>query len=238
MNALAAASVIRLLQTNPNAVLGLATGSTPLGMYRLLVEAYQVGKIDFSLVTTFNLDEYIGLNADHPQSYHAYMRTHLFRHVHIHPERTHIPNGTADDPDFECRRYEALIAGSNGIDLQLLGIGANGHIGFNEPGADPCGRTHVAELTESTRKANARFFTGGEDAPRYAITMGLGTILTHSKRILLLAAGAHKAEAVYRMLKEKVSNDCPASYLQTHPMVEIVIDQGAASMLLETAHEK
>lgn len=231
MSAKAAASVIRLLQTKPDAVLGLATGSTPLGLYRLLVAAYVDGKIDFSGVTTFNLDEYIGLPAEHPQSYHAYMHTHLFRHINIQPEQTHIPNGTADDPDVECRRYETLISSSNGIDLQLLGLGENGHIGFNEPGADPYGRTHVTKLTESTRKANARFFNHAEEVPRYAITMGLGSILAHSKRILLLAAGEHKAEAVYRMLEEKVTNHCPASYLQTHPMTEIVIDLGAASLL-------
>lgn len=218
------------VQTNPRAVLGLATGGTPVPLYRRVVEAYRRGHVSFKNVTTFNLDEYAGLPLDHPESYHSYMRKHLFAHIDLPPSNAHIPNGSAPDLEAECRRYDSLIENAGRIDLQLLGLGHNGHIGFNEPSATLTGGTHVVRLAESTRLANARYFDRPSEVPERAITMGIGTILK-AKTILLIVRGADKAEVVKRALTGPITTDCPASLLQTHPHLIAFLDNDAARML-------
>lgn len=215
-------------------VLGLATGGTPIGVYRELVRLHRQEGLDLSHVTTFNLDEYCGLPPDHPQSYHTYMRRHLFNHVDLDPHRARLPDGMAEDPAAECACYEAAIAQSGGMDILLLGVGTNGHIGFNEPGTRFDSRTHCVELAEKTRLANARFFPPGEAVPRRAITMGIATILA-ARQILLLATGAQKAEAIVRAALGPITPDCPASVLQRHPRVTLLLDQEAASQLPKRA---
>ncbi|HBG00625.1 MAG TPA: glucosamine-6-phosphate deaminase [Firmicutes bacterium] len=210
----------------PGSVLGLATGSTPLGVYRTLAEQ----GTDFSQVTTFNLDEYVGLAADHPQSYRHYMEENLFSKVNIQPKNTHVPNGVAPDMQEECLRYEQLIAAAGGIDLQLLGIGSNGHIGFNEPGTAFGSQTQVVDLTESTIRDNARFFASPEEVPSQALSMGIKSIM-QAKAIVLMASGSTKAEAVYAAVRGPVTPEVPASVLQLHPFVTFVVDQAAASRL-------
>ncbi|MGI6149044.1 MAG: glucosamine-6-phosphate deaminase [Firmicutes bacterium] len=217
------------LKNHPQTVLGLATGSTPLGMYEWLIKYHQDG-LDFSQVTTFNLDEYIGLAGDHPASYRYFMEEHLFGHVNVPKERIFIPNGMAEDPEAECRAYDELIRKLGGIDLQVLGIGVNGHIGFNEPGTPFEATTHVAELTASTREANARFFASIDEVPTHAISMGIKSIM-HARRIVLLANGEHKAEAVAAAVKGPVTPDLPASVLQLHPDVTFVVDEAAGRLL-------
>ncbi len=209
------------IRASPQLVLGLATGSTPLGLYRRLA----AGDLDWSRVTTFNLDEYAGLSPEHPQSYHHYMWLHLFRHVNITPARTHIPSATGAGTAFEAR-----IAAAGGIDLQILGIGANGHIGFNEPGSSFGSRTRSVSLAARTIADNARFFDRVEDVPRSACTMGIGTIM-ESRVIMLMACGKVKAEAVSRALQGPVTTDVPASVLQRHPNVLVLLDEAAASLL-------
>jgi glucosamine-6-phosphate deaminase len=214
----------------PASVLGLATGSTPVGTYRELVKIYNEGLISFSRVITINLDEYYGLDKDDEQSYHYFMREHLFNHVDIKDENINIPDGKAVDVEAECRRYENIIEAVGGIDLQLLGIGQNGHIGFNEPGEHFEALTHLVDLTENTIKANARFFSSPEEVPTQAISMGIKSIMG-AKKILLLASGEKKAGAVYKMLKGKITPQVPASVLQMHPDVVVLVDEGAASLL-------
>ncbi|MEO9590051.1 glucosamine-6-phosphate deaminase [Rhodopirellula bahusiensis] len=211
-------------------VLGLATGGTPERTYELLVEKVQAGHLTFSQATTFNLDEYIGLDADHPQSYHAYMQSRLFGKTDFDPKQTHLPDGMASDLTEAGRRYEALIAESGGIDLQLLGLGSNGHIGFNEPGASEESRTRVVDLTDATIDANARFFASAEEVPRRALTMGIATIL-EAREIVLIATGESKAEAVERAVRGPVTSRMPASFLQQHANVTFVLDEAAASLL-------
>ena len=223
-----------MIRVKPRAVLGLATGGTPLGVYRRLIDDYRNGLISFRQVTTFNLDEYVGLPEDHPESYHAYMRRNLFDHIDLPPERAHLPNGNAADLAAECRRYDALIEEAGGIDLQLLGIGHNGHIGFNEPGPELVTGTHVVELAEETRRANARFFRSVDEVPRQAITMGVGTILK-ARTIALIAKGADKADIVRRALEGPITTDCPASLLQTHPQLIVLLDRDAAKKLSPAA---
>jgi len=213
----------------PTSVLGLATGSTPLGVYKLLVE-YHARGTDFSRLTTFNLDEYVGLAPDHPQSYNYYMKENLFSNVHLNPENTHVPNGLAPDLEAECQRYEELIKKAGGIDLQILGIGTNGHIGFNEPGTDFGAITHVVDLAESTIRDNSRFFASIDEVPTRAISMGIKTIM-QAKEIILMASGGSKADAVYAAVHGPVTPDVPASVLQLHPSVTLVVDQAAASKL-------
>ncbi|MGP4060181.1 glucosamine-6-phosphate deaminase [Halobacillus sp. H74] len=225
--------IVEQVHMNPESVLGLATGGTPLGTYRELVQANGNGKIDFTHVSTLNLDEYIGLDSSHPQSYRQFMKRELFDAINISETRTHIPDGRPDDLEEECRRYEALIEAIGPPDLQLLGIGENGHIGFNEPGSDMDGETHIVELTESTRAANARFFDKDEDVPAHAITMGIRSILK-SKRILLLASGERKARAIKRLLQGEKDVNFPASALLAHPHVTLVMDQAAYGMKGET----
>lgn len=210
--------------------LGLATGGTPLAMYEKLSEMYQEDKLDFSKVTTFNLDEYCGLSAENTQSYHYYMENNFFKKINIKAENTHIPDGAAEDLKKECRDYEKLIKNSEGIDLQILGIGSNAHIGFNEPAAELNAVTEVVDLTEETIKANSRYFEDEEEVPKKAVSMGIATILKADK-IVLLASGKNKAEAIKKTINSKISTEVPSSLLQTHSDLTIVIDKEAASLL-------
>lgn len=216
----------------PDPVLGLPTGGTPEGMYRELVRMHREEGLCFRTARAFNLDEYVGLPADHPQSYAHYMRERLFRHVDIDPERTHIPNGLSDDPSTEARRYEELLSTHGPVGAQVLGIGTNGHIGFNEPGTPFDSRTHVVTLAEETRRANARFFDSIDDVPRLAITMGIASIL-EARSILLLAKGSGKSKALKKAFAEPPTIDVPASALQSHPDVTILADPDAAAGLKE-----
>ena len=214
----------------PNCVLGLATGGTPVGTYKELVAKYEAGELDFSGVKTVNLDEYVGLDASSDQSYIYFMRSNLFDHVNIDQNYTNVPRGIVDDADAECRRYEELIAGYGGIDLQLLGLGPNGHIGFNEPDDHFPVATHKVTLTDSTIQANKRFFEKEEDVPRYAYTMGIGTIMK-AKKILMVVNGESKADIVKRAFFGPVTPDVPASILQLHPDFTLVADEAALSKL-------
>ncbi len=214
----------------PNSVLGLATGSTPIGLYKSLIERYNNGELDFSAVRTVNLDEYRGLPADNDQSYNYFMHHNLFDHINIKPENTHLPNGLETDAEKECARYDAVIAAQGGVDVQLLGIGHNGHIGFNEP-ADhfPTG-THLVDLQQSTIEANKRFFASIDDVPRQAYTMGIRTIMS-AKCILLVASGKDKAEIVKKSFFGPVTPQVPASILQLHPNVILAGDADALSLI-------
>ena len=214
----------------PDCVLGLATGSTPIGIYDQLVEWYKKGDLDFSTVKTVNLDEYKGLTRDNEQSYYYFMHHHLFDRVNIDEENTHVPNGKVENGDEECLRYEALIKSMGGVDLQLLGLGRNGHIGFNEPAADFPKITHCVDLTESTIEANKRFFASADEVPRQAYTMGIGTIMKADK-ILVVANGENKADAVAAMVQGKINPEVPASILQLHNNVILVVDEAALSKL-------
>ena len=215
-----------LIRQKPAAVLGLATGSTPLQLYRELAAL----RLDWSRLTTFNLDEYVGLPPEHPQSYHSFMRENLFRHVNIPPGHVNIPDGLAENiPDF-CEGYERKIADAGGIDLQLLGIGTSGHIGFNEPTSSLASRTRIKTLTPQTRQDNARFFGSEANVPHHVITMGIGTILA-SRHCLLLAFGEKKARAVAEAVEGPVTSMNPASALQWHPKVTVCLDEAAASGL-------
>lgn len=226
--AIIAAEVIR----KPDCVLGLATGSTPVGAYRQLAAWEREGLLSFGDVTTVNLDEYRGLGPDHKQSYRYFMRTNLFDRVDIRLERTHVPDGLAADPEAECRRYDALVESLGGTDLQLLGMGHNGHIGFNEPGPAFVRETHVVDLAKSTIEANARFFAHRDEVPRQAITMGIGTIMS-AKRVLVAVSGADKAEAVRKAFCGPITPEMPASILQLHRDVVLVGDVAALSGLRE-----
>lgn len=214
----------------PDSVLGLATGSTPIGMYKQLIEWYNKGDIDFSQVHTVNLDEYLGLAPTHDQSYRYFMQTNLFDHVNVPPENTNVPNGLAPDPEAECARYDQVIAGLGGIDVQVLGMGHNGHIGFNEPEEAFELETHVVNLTDNTIDANARFFASRDEVPRQAITMGIKSIM-QARHILVVVSGADKAEIVKRAFFGPVTPKVPASILQMHPHVSLVADEAALSLL-------
>lgn len=214
----------------PDCVLGLATGSTPIGAYEALAARTRRGELSFREVRTVNLDEYKGLPPTHPQSYRHFMEEHLFSQVDIDPANTHIPDGLAPDPAAECARYDALLETLGHADLQLLGLGRNGHIGFNEPGDCFEKNTHVVDLDASTIAANARFFDCPEDVPRQAITMGVGGILA-ARRVLLLVSGPEKAEALYQAVRGPVTPRCPASVLQRHPDVIIIADEAALEKL-------
>lgn len=216
--------------TKPDCVLGLATGSSPVGAYKTLVDWYKKGDLDFSEVTTVNLDEYRGLTHSNDQSYYYFMNDNLFSHVNIDPAHTHIPDGTEPDAQKACDDFEAIVKNCGGTDLQLLGLGRNGHIGFNEPAEDFPKFTHCVDLTESTIQANARFFDKPEDVPTQAYTMGIGTIM-RAKRILLIASGKDKAAIVKEALFGPVRPQVPASILQLHPDVTVVLDEEAASCL-------
>lgn len=230
----AAATIAAQIRRVPDAVLGLATGATPIGTYAELVRLHREGRVSFARVTTYNLDEYLGLDPQDRESYHFYMWRFLFGQVDIDPRRVHIPPGRPDDAAAACAAYERAIEAAGGIDLQLLGIGRNGHIGFNEPGSELRSETHVVTLSEDTRRANARFFGGLDRVPRRAITMGVGTIMK-ARRILLLAAGADKAEAVREAVEGPVTPRVPASALRAHPRVALLLDEAAAACLSRTA---
>lgn len=218
------------LVAKPASVLGLATGGTPLGLYRELAALAQQGLIDFSRATTFNLDEYVGLGPDHAQSYAAYMRENLFRHVNLDPARTHLPDGLARDIPAHCDEYEARIVAAGGIDLQLLGIGSDGHIGFNEPGSALGSRTRIKTLTRETIHDNARFFGSESAVPHHVITMGVGTIL-EARHCVVLATGAGKAAAVAAMAEGPITAEVPASALQFHRKCTLILDEPAAAQL-------
>ena len=225
-----AQEIVATVSARPGAVLGLATGGTMPPVYRRLAEACRAGAVSFSRATSFNLDEYIGLAPDHPCSYRHFMTEQLFKQVDFAPERTHLPKGDAPDPVVESARYEGLIGSAGPIDLQLLGLGGNGHIGFNEPTSSLGSRTRIKTLTAATRDANRRFLAPGEEPPKYAITVGIKTIL-EARAIILLATGAAKADAVAAMIEGPLGAHCPATALQLHPEVTVVLDQLAASKL-------
>lgn len=230
MSRRAAHIIAAQVHLNPACVLGLATGSTPIGMYKQLIEWYKAGDLDFSQVKSVNLDEYAGLAPTHDQSYRYFMQTNLFDHVDIVPENTNVPNGLAQDAAAECARYEQVVAGLGYADLQLLGMGRNGHIGFNEPCDEFPVATHLVDLTQSTIDANARFFASANDVPRQALTMGVGTIM-RARSILVVVSGADKAEAVRKTVMGPVTPEVPASILQLHPNVTLIGDEAALSGL-------
>ncbi|MGE7664719.1 glucosamine-6-phosphate deaminase [Ureibacillus composti] len=211
-------------------VLGLATGSTPEGLYRQLIEAYKNGSLSFKNVKTFNLDEYINLDQTNPNSYYYYMKKYLFDWIDIPKEQIHLPNGKAQDLETECLDYENKIKQAGKIDIQILGIGLNGHIGFNEPGTAFTSRTHVITLDESTREANAKFFPSIDDVPTHAITMGIETIM-ESDEILLLVSGEQKATALNRLLNGEISEEFPASILHRHKKVTVIADAAACQLI-------
>lgn len=216
--------------SKPDSVLGFATGSTPLPTYRYIIESYRSGLVDYSRVTTFNLDEYCGLSGDHPQSYRKFMMDNLFSGLNVPAERIHVPKGDTGDDETECWNYEKNIAAAGGVDLQILGIGHNGHIGFNEPGTEFTQYTHKVALTESTIQANKRFFENEDQVPRFALTMGIGTIM-RARKIVMVVTGSDKAGAVHDMLRGPVHPDCPASILQLHEDATVLLDKDAASLL-------
>ncbi len=220
----------------PDCVLGLATGSSPLGTYKCLIEAYEKGDLDFSRCFAANLDEYRGLTKDNDQSYAYFMYENLFKHINIDMANTNIPDGTNPDAEAECKRYDEAVAALGGVDIQLLGIGNNGHIGFNEPADEFPTGTHCVDLTDSTIDANARFFARREDVPTQAYTMGIKTIMS-AKKILLIASGENKAPIMYEMAAGPVVPSVPASILQMHNDVTVVADAAALSILLEKAPE-
>ena len=221
MSLRAAKIVAEQIKEKPDSVLGLATGSTPEGMYADLVKMYEKGEISFKNITSVNLDEYYPIDPANDQSYRYFMNYHLFDHVDIDKANTNVPDGTAADPVAEGKRYEALIDSLGGVDLQILGIGGNGHIGFNEPDSKLVLDTHVTDLTESTIKANSRFFASANDVPRQALTMGIGSIFK-AKKIVLMVSGANKKAAVSALLKRDIDTSCPATMLNLHPDVTLV----------------
>lgn len=232
-NELSKAAALEIAETINNkmdCVLGLATGSTPEGTYKELINLYNDGKVDFSSVTSFNLDEYKGLPADHPQSYRYFMNKNLFDHININKNNTFVPNGMAADIEAECADYDENVAKHGGIDIQILGIGQNGHIGFNEPSDFLYMNTHLTNLTQNTIDVNSRFFDSKDEVPTQAVTMGLGGIMK-AKRILLLANGSNKAQIIGKLVEGKISTNVPASILQVHRDVTVIVDESAAVYL-------
>ena len=230
MSKLAASMIAEEIHYNPRCVLGLATGSTPLGTYKELIRLHKKEKLDFSQVVTFNLDEYVGLKPTHNQSYRCFMNQNLFKGINIRIENTFVPDGMAGNIEAMCSWYEDMIEIHGGIDVQLLGIGGNGHIAFNEPGSSIGGRTRVKTLDAKTIRDNARFFRKLSDVPRYAITMGVGTVLD-ARQLILLANAESKADAVAAAVEGPLSANCPASAIQLHPMVTVILDKAAAGKL-------
>jgi len=228
--ALAAKMVARLVREKPDAVLGLPTGGTPVPLYAELVRLHREEKLDFAKVRTFNLDEYVGLASDNASSYHAFMRGHLFDHINVQAKNIHIPDGMAKDISAACNAYEEAIRKTGGIDMQLLGIGTDGHIGFNEPSSSLSSRTRLKTLTDKTMHFNQSHFAPGQKVPRYAITMGVGTIMD-AKQCVLLASGSAKASVVQQMIEGPVTAMVPASVLQMHPRTTIILDDDAAKSL-------
>ena len=220
------AEVIR----NPECTLGLATGSTPIGTYKVLIERYKQGDLDFSKVKSINLDEYVGLSGEHDQSYRYFMQNNLFNHININVENTNVPNGLAEDADAECVRYNKVIEELGPIDCQVLGLGHDGHIGFNEPAADFPLLTHKVDLVDQTIEANARFFASKDEVPKQALTMGIGTIM-QAKKVLMIVSGKDKAEIVKKAFTGPITPEVPASILQMHPNFVLVGDKDALSLL-------
>ena len=232
---IAARHIARVVREKPRAVLGLATGSTPLPMYRELGRLHREQGLDFSGVTTFNLDEYVGLAPTHPASYHAFMHEHLFAHLNVAPARIHIPDGLARDIPASCQSYEDAIRAAGGIDLQVLGIGTDGHIGFNEPSSSLASRTRIKTITAQTRRDNAYAFASPDEMPHHVITMGVGTIMD-ARQVLLLAFGAKKADAIAAAVEGPITAMHPASILQMHPVTKCLIDEPAAVRLTRTEY--
>ncbi|KAA9029975.1 glucosamine-6-phosphate deaminase [Niallia endozanthoxylica] len=226
MSSKAAEFIIGKLQHNPKLNLGLATGGTPVGLYEQLVKNHKQNNTSYRNVTTFNLDEYIGLSGENPNSYRFYMNEQLFNHIDIQKSNTFVPLGDTQNPQQFCVEYEKLLAAHGGVDLQILGIGSNGHIGFNEPYTSFQSETHLVELEASTREANARFFNSLDEVPTHAITMGIASIM-RSKEILLLVSGESKRDALVQLLQGDVNENFPASILRTHPCVTIIADKAA-----------
>lgn len=232
MSRTAARVISGYVSSHPDCVLGLATGSTPIGLYRCLVEDYEAGALSFKDVTSFNLDEYRGLDPQHDQSYRYFMEHNLFSHVDIDPARTHVPDGACPDAAAACAAYEQSIAEAGGLGLQLLGLGHNGHIGFNEPADDFTYGTHVVTLAADTIEANARFFKSADEVPRQAVSMGIGNIMA-AKCVVLVATGENKAKAVYDTIRGPITPRVPASVLQLHPCCVILTDREAGKLMLE-----
>lgn len=230
LSKVAAKEMADVVKSNPKSILGLATGGSPIGMYKELIRMNKEGEIDFSKVTTVNLDEYVGLSGEHPQSYRYFMNDNLFNHINIDKKNTYVPNGLAKNVEEECKNYDNKIAQLGGTDVQLLGIGNNGHIAFNEPDETLVSGTHLTGLTENTIEANARFFDSIDEVPKTALTMGLGEIMK-SKKIIVIASGESKAEAVKAMVSGKISTNMPASMLQMHRDVVVIVDEAAAKLL-------
>lgn len=226
----AAAMFIAQTLKNPKSVLGFATGSTPLPTYKALIEANKANRVDFSEISTFNLDEYVGLSGTHEQSYRHFMMQNLFNHINVNEANINTINGDVSDTDAACEEFEAKIDNAGGIDLQILGIGNNGHIAFNEPADNFPNITHKVALHESTIEANKRFFESADDVPKSALTMGIGSIM-RAKQIVLIATGEGKAEAIKAAVKGPITPEYPASILQLHPCVTFLLDEGAASLL-------
>lgn len=226
----AARLVARQIREKPASVLGLATGGTPIGLYEILAQMHRDDGLDFSKITAFNLDEYVGLDPAHPASYHRYMEEQFFSKVRVDRARMYIPDGLAKDVPGHCAAYEAAIRAAGGIDLQILGLGSDGHIGFNEPGSSLASRTRIKTLTDQTRRDNARFFSNPGEVPLHVVTMGLGTIMD-SRMCLLLAFGKHKADAVARCVEGPVTASVPGSILQFHPRAKVLLDADSASRL-------
>ena len=234
---LAASYVAALLKRKPNAVLGLVSGSSPLCLYQKLIEKYQKKELDFSQMITFHLDEYVGLAPGHMRSYNSYMYKNFFNFINVNPHNIHIPDGMASDMEKYCQKYEDDIQRYGGIDLQILGVGRTGHIGFNEPSSSLGSRTRLKTLTEVTRRDNARFFDSLDEVPRHVITMGIGTIMD-AKECMLLAFGEKKAEAVSALVEGHISAMVPATALQLHPNVRVIVDEAAAAKLKNTEFYK
>jgi glucosamine-6-phosphate deaminase len=230
MSKKAAAIVRNQIILKPDCVLGLATGDTPIGMYKELIKMHENKEVDFADVTTFNLDEYCKLNRENIQSYYYYMNHNFFKHINVKKENTYIPNGAAKDIDEECRNYERQIKNKGGIDLQVLGIGANGHIGFNEPNINFEAETHLVKLDKMTIEANSRFFSSKDEVPTTAISVGIETIMK-SRMLVLLANGEIKADAIYKTVKGKICPELPASIIQLHPNATMIIEKNAAKLL-------
>lgn len=234
---IAAKIVANLVRNKPNAVLGLPTGATPLGMYEELIRMHQEENLDFSEVVTFNVDEYVGISPEHPFSYNYFMYKKFFNHVNIKPHHINIPDGRVRDIPKYCSEYERRIKEAGGIDIQIMGIGPDGHIGFNEPTSSLSSRTRIKTLTEETRKLNSRFFDSLDEVPSHCITMGIGTIM-EAKECLLLAFGKNKAEAISLTVEGPVTAMVPSSILQFHKLTRIIIDEAAASKLAKVKYYK
>lgn len=230
MSRLSAEMIADLIRHKPRSVLGLATGSTPMGTYKELIRLHKEEGLDFSRVVTFNLDEYVGLEENHPQSYHYFMWENFFKQININPKNVNIPNGNAKDIPLFCLQYEEQIVKAGGLDLQLLGIGGNGHIAFNEPGSSLGSRTRVKTLDDSTRQDNARFFKSLNEVPKYAITMGIGTIMD-ARQLILLANGDGKRDAIANTCEGPITAMVPATIVQLHPKATIIVDKAAAAKL-------